>query len=61
MGPIQIFSGPHDPSLNWGDLKWLKEVAGDVPIYLKGISSVDVSFLTFLPACSFGRACLLTR
>lgn len=37
------FGGPHDPRLNWEDLKWLKEIAEEVPIYLKGVSSVEVS------------------
>lgn len=32
----------HDPSLNWGDLAWLKDLAGDVPIYLKGVSDIEV-------------------
>jgi L-lactate dehydrogenase (cytochrome) len=44
MGPYTEFTqSPHDPALNWDDLKWLKELAGDVPIYLKGVSSIDVS------------------
>lgn len=44
FGPFTKFEhGPHDPRLNWGDLAWLKEIAGDVPIYLKGVSSIEVS------------------
>ena len=43
MGPFTHFpQGPHDPTLNWGDLVWLKEVVGEVPIYLKGVSSIEV-------------------
>ena len=45
MEPFDHFFPPHDPSLNWNDLKWLKEVADGVPIYLKGISSIDVRSL----------------
>ena len=33
----------HDAKLNWDDLDWLKELAGDVPIYLKGVCHIDVS------------------
>lgn len=35
----------HDPRLNWGDLAWLKGLAGDVPIYLKGVSDIKVSHI----------------
>lgn len=43
MGPFTEFTlTSHDPALNWEDLIWLKEVAGDIPIYLKGVSSVEV-------------------
>lgn len=46
MGPFTEFTlTSHDPALNWEDLTWLKEVAGDVPIYLKGVSSIEVSRL----------------
>jgi isopentenyl diphosphate isomerase/L-lactate dehydrogenase-like FMN-dependent dehydrogenase len=46
MGSYTEFTqSPHDPALNWEDLKWLKELAGDVPIYLKGVSSIDVGVL----------------
>ncbi|WVF71068.1 hypothetical protein IAT40_005865 [Kwoniella sp. CBS 6097] len=42
FGPFTKFThGPHDPRLNWKDLEWLKEIAGDVPIYLKGVSDVE--------------------
>lgn len=43
MEPFRTFAPPHDPSLNWKDIAWLKEVADGVPIYLKGVSSVEVS------------------
>ncbi|WVR06147.1 hypothetical protein IAU60_003177 [Kwoniella sp. DSM 27419] len=44
FGPFTKFTnGPHDPCLNWNDLEWLKGVAGDVPIYLKGVSSIEVA------------------
>jgi hypothetical protein len=44
MGPFTDHShSPHDASLNWKDVEWLKSVAGDVPVYLKGVSSVEVS------------------
>ena len=42
MQPFTTFAPPHDPSLNWEDLDWLQRVAQDVPIYLKGVSSVEV-------------------
>ena len=44
MGAFTEFTlTSHDPALNWEDLTWLKEVAGDVPIYMKGVSSIEVS------------------
>jgi hypothetical protein len=47
MGPFTEFTlTSHDPALNWEDLTWLKEVAGDVPIYMKGVSSIEVSHLS---------------
>lgn len=43
MGPFTEFTlTSHDPALNWEDLTWLKEVAGDVPIYMKGVASIEV-------------------
>jgi len=53
MGPFTEFTlTSHDPALNWEDLAWLKEVAGDVPIYMKGVSSIEVShFSTLHLAC----------
>lgn len=43
MGAFDVFEdSPHDPRLNWNDLKWLKGIAGEVPIYLKGVSSIEV-------------------
>jgi L-lactate dehydrogenase (cytochrome) len=43
MEPFGNTFSIHDPSLNWNDLKWLKEVADGVPIYLKGVSNIEVS------------------
>ena len=44
MEPFTKFThNPHDPRLNWADLEWLKGLAGDVPIYLKGVSDIEVS------------------
>lgn len=44
MDPFTNYSPPpHDSTLNWNDLKWLKVVADGVPIYLKGVSSIEVS------------------
>lgn len=42
MGPHIGQSPYHDPRLNWEDLKWLKELAKGTPIYLKGVSHIDV-------------------
>ncbi|WVQ99128.1 hypothetical protein IAU59_006260 [Kwoniella sp. CBS 9459] len=42
FGPFTTFNHSyHDSRLNWNDLEWLKRVAGDVPIYLKGVSSIE--------------------
>lgn len=44
MGAFTEFTlTSHDPALNWDDLDWLRGIAGDVPIYLKGVSSIEVS------------------
>ena len=43
MKPFEEWPPYHDPRLNWEDLGWLKELAGGIPIYLKGISHIDVS------------------
>jgi hypothetical protein len=49
MGPFTVFNqSPHDPRLNWSDLDWLKGIAGDVPIYLKGVSSIEVGLVTLI-------------
>lgn len=58
MGPFTDHShSPHDASLNWKDVAWLREVAGDVPVYLKGVSSVEVCpFHTFLSPASTSRS-----
>lgn len=45
MEPFNNFyHNVHDARLNWSDLKWLKSLAGDVPIYLKGVSAIEVSW-----------------
>lgn len=31
----------HDAKLCWEDLPWLRSLAGDLPIYLKGVSHID--------------------
>jgi len=33
----------HDAAQNWDDIAWLKDIAGGVPIYLKGVCHIDVS------------------
>jgi isopentenyl diphosphate isomerase/L-lactate dehydrogenase-like FMN-dependent dehydrogenase len=44
MGAFDNFAHvSHDPTLSWEDVKWLKSIAGHIPVYLKGVSSVDVS------------------
>lgn len=43
MGPFTEGDGWHDTALNWDDLKWIKELAGDVPVYLKGVCHIEVS------------------
>jgi len=45
MEPFLNYSPPpHDSSLNWDDLKWMKEIADGTPIYLKGVSSIEASW-----------------
>ena len=43
MGANTSYPAYHDAKLNWDDLDWLKGLAGDVPIYLKGVCHIDVS------------------
>jgi isopentenyl diphosphate isomerase/L-lactate dehydrogenase-like FMN-dependent dehydrogenase len=33
----------YDASLNWSDVDWIKRHAGDLPVYIKGIATVEVS------------------
>ena len=44
MGPFTDYPRYHDPKLNWADLTWLKDLAQGTPIYLKGVSHIDVSY-----------------
>lgn len=42
---MEPFTDPpayHDAKLNWDDLKWLKDISGNLPIYLKGVAHIDV-------------------
>ena len=43
MDPFTDYPRYHDPKLNWADLTWLKDLAQGTPIYLKGVSHIDVS------------------
>jgi len=42
MGPNESYPAYHDAKLNWEDIGWLKDLAGGVPIYLKGVCHIDV-------------------
>jgi L-lactate dehydrogenase (cytochrome) len=44
MGPNETYPAYHDAKLNWEDVGWLKDLAGGVPIYLKGVCHIDVRF-----------------
>lgn len=54
MGPFTKFHGPHDNSLNWNDLTFLRQVSGGLPIYLKGVSSVEVCWVYVFKTDSAG-------
>jgi L-lactate dehydrogenase (cytochrome) len=43
MGANESYPAYHDAKLNWDDLGWLKKLAGNTPIYLKGVCHIDVS------------------
>ena len=43
QGAARAISSFIDPSLNWADLKELKEAARDMKIILKGVQSWEVS------------------
>ena len=43
MEPFTDFPPYHDARQCWNDLPWLKELAKGVPIYLKGVCTIDVS------------------
>jgi len=45
MGPNESYPAYHDAKLNWEDVGWLKDLAGGVPIYLKGVCHIDVRLL----------------
>jgi hypothetical protein len=47
-GAFEDDSQYHDAKQNWDDLVWLKELAGTIPIYLKGVSSIEVRLSFFL-------------
>jgi L-lactate dehydrogenase (cytochrome) len=36
-----ILRGAHSSTLNWSDLKWIRELWGTAPFYLKGIQSFE--------------------
>ncbi|WRT68148.1 uncharacterized protein IL334_005123 [Kwoniella shivajii] len=40
MGPIETTDMWHDSSQNWGDLKFIKDLAPGIPIYLKGVCDI---------------------
>jgi L-lactate dehydrogenase (cytochrome) len=46
MGANTTYPAYHDAKLNWDDLDWLKDLAGGVPIYLKGVCHIDVRLPT---------------
>jgi hypothetical protein len=57
MEPNTDYPAYHDAKLNWDDLDWLKGLAGDVPIYLKGVCHIDVSYLSsFCPPRLSGQS-----
>lgn len=43
-GPFVDDDRYHDARQNWDDLIWLKELAKGIPIYLKGVCHIDVSY-----------------
>jgi hypothetical protein len=50
MDPITTTPTFHDSRLNWADIPWLQELAGGLPIYLKGVCHIEVSVI-----CSVGH------
>jgi isopentenyl diphosphate isomerase/L-lactate dehydrogenase-like FMN-dependent dehydrogenase len=42
MDPCTQFATYHDPKLNWDDLEWIKGMSNGLPIYLKGVASIEV-------------------
>jgi L-lactate dehydrogenase (cytochrome) len=51
MGPNETYPAYHDAKLNWEDVGWLKDLAGGVPIYLKGVCHIDVSSFSVRKGC----------
>lgn len=46
MDPITQVPPYHDPTMDWNEhIDDLKALAGDLPIYLKGVCHIDVSLL----------------
>ncbi|ORX35178.1 L-mandelate dehydrogenase [Kockovaella imperatae] len=41
MGPFTEYPAYHDAKQCWADLPWLKRLAGDIPIYLKGVCTIE--------------------
>jgi isopentenyl diphosphate isomerase/L-lactate dehydrogenase-like FMN-dependent dehydrogenase len=42
MEPCTDYPAYHDPAFNWNDLEWIKGMANGLPIYLKGVASIEV-------------------
>jgi hypothetical protein len=52
-GPFTEHPPYHDASQNWRDLEWIRDITGGIPIYLKGVSSIEVRFLQSLTIWTF--------
>ena len=44
MGPFTDYPAYHDARQCWDDLPWLKSLAKGIPIYLKGVCDIEVSW-----------------
>ena len=42
MEPFTEYPAYHDAKQCWDDIPGLKELAGDIPIYLKGVCHIEV-------------------
>jgi hypothetical protein len=51
MGRNESYPAYHDAKLNWEDVGWLKDLAGGVPIYLKGVCHIEVGPLSVGTGC----------